>query len=75
MKDKFQRYPDNVTKKGEHATSGGTWKRYKATKKSTDPGPVFDIFDNPLKGFPYNENIKIKTFAEWNEGSDQKKDK
>ena len=67
--------PKNVTKIGEPATSDGTWKRYKTstTGKDTKTG-----FEDPLKGYPYNNGKngrKIIGFIDWTGDQTSKKNK
>ena len=60
-KDKFPN-PISVSRPGEPANSMGSWSRY--TKTSTTGTDKKLGFEDPLKGYPYNEG-KLKTFSEW----------
>ena len=65
----------NVTKLKEPATSNGTWKRYKTSTTGTDSKTGFE---DPLKGYPYNNGevgTKIQSFAHWNKNQTPKKNK
>jgi len=48
-------FPENVVKDGDHATSNGSWLRYKEKNVDTDMKP---------------EEEKVKGFAEWVKFSD-----
>jgi len=67
--------PKNVTKLNEPAISDGTHRRYKTSTTGKDSKTGFD---NPLKGYPYNNgNIgtKILSFSQWNRNQTPKKNK
>ncbi len=66
------KYPKNVTKLDEPATSNGTWKRYKTSTTGTD---IETGFEDPLKGYPYNNGRKIVGFMDWTDNQTSKKNK
>jgi hypothetical protein len=56
----------NVAKKGEAATSNGTWKRYKSANSSKNP---------MLKDPSLDEKVNIEGFTNWISNQTQKKNK
>lgn len=68
--------PKNVTKVREPAISNGTHRRYlKTSTTGIDPKTGFE---DPLKGYPYNNGdigTKILSFSKWNENQTAKKNK
>tara|TARA_R100000008_G_scaffold46051_2_gene27113 strand:- start:5450 stop:5680 length:231 start_codon:yes stop_codon:yes gene_type:complete len=67
--------PNDVTRLKEPATSNGTWKRYKTSTTGRDSKTGFE---DPLKGYPYNNGdvgTKIQSFAQWNKNQTPKKNK
>ena len=67
--------PKNVTKLKEPATSNGSHKRYKTSTTGIDAKTGFE---DPLKGYPYNNgdiSTKILTFSQWNNNQTPKKNK
>lgn len=76
MKDKKNPpNPNNITKLKEPATSNGSWKRYVTSTTGIDAKTGFE---DPLKGYPYNNGdvgTKIQSFANWNKNQTPKKNK
>ena len=72
---KKQPNPNDITKLKEPAISNGTWKRYKTSTTGIDTKTGFE---DPLKGYPYNNGevgTKIQSFANWNKNQTPKKNK
>jgi len=67
--------PKNVTKLREPATTNGTHRRYKTSTTGIDSRTGFE---DPLKGYPYNNGdigTKILSFSQWNKNQTPKKNK